>query len=204
MSRFEPDLFVKFETRAIKDHRASRDEGRDIYKDVPFVTIQVKGQDKQVVCRKAKDEDKRRFPDEWDAYQRESQETITGTPVDKLGNISPAQVASLKAANIRTVEELASVSDEVLRNLGMGARNLQAEAKAMLEDESGKELEALKQQVRKLEALLNADANKEAFVQTKRTSAKKKKKKTATKQASKPDIKPDINLSDLPEPVIAQ
>lgn len=52
----------------------------------------------------------------------------TGTPIRTWPALSPAQVKSILAARVRTVEDLANANEETLHRIGMGARSLKQRA----------------------------------------------------------------------------
>lgn len=55
-----------------------------------------------------------------------------GTPLEAWPGIAPGQIARLRDMHIRTVEDLATVTDSALDNIGMGARALQRQAQAFV------------------------------------------------------------------------
>lgn len=69
----------------------------------------------------------------YEAYRRGEQVSATGTPLEDWTGIGRGQMMAAKALNIFTVEQLAELNDHGLRNLGMGARELQEKAKLFLE-----------------------------------------------------------------------
>lgn len=72
------------------------------------------------------------FRPAYDAWKRGQQVSATGTPLEDWTGIGRAQVVQAKSLNIFTVEQLAELDDHGLRNLGMGARELQEKAKLFL------------------------------------------------------------------------
>jgi adenine-specific DNA methylase len=109
----------------------SHEAGRPVYEDREYVRILVKGQDKQVFWREVTDEDKQRFPNAYAAFKKGVEAVVSGTPVEMLG-LGPSSIEMMRLKGIRTVEDLASLGDDGLQGLGMGARELQAKAKAFL------------------------------------------------------------------------
>ena len=68
-----------------------------------------------------------------EAFKRnEESPELRGTPVDQWTALSKPQAAELKALRIFTVEALASLPDEKLQSVGMGALELRERAKAFL------------------------------------------------------------------------
>lgn len=123
---------AEFYNEAVQNNFKSEREGRPIFDDVVFVRIVRPGDNKSIVERPAKDEDKHRFPLQWAQFERQEAQTLSGTPLEQWPPMTPALVRSLKAINIPTVEALAGVTDGNLENIGMGARKLRDQAQAFL------------------------------------------------------------------------
>lgn len=67
-----------------------------------------------------------------DFKETHGQQLIKGTPIDKCAFISKAQVYTLKANGIHSVEDLAGLSDTGLAPLGPGGRKMVQDAKDYL------------------------------------------------------------------------
>lgn len=131
----------------------SREEGRQIFEDRVFVRILVKGNDKMEVVREATEQDFRRFPREYAAFKAGSPQLRVGTPLSAIAGLGPSMILHLESLNIHTVEDLAECGDNVLPNLGTGARILRDKAQAMLGN-SNPEVDKLKAQLEETNALL--------------------------------------------------
>ena len=149
---FDPDMDSSFNSKQddsgcyatfflhpIIDGFKSKEAGREIYTEVPYILILVKGQNKTEVRRKATDEDKRRFPREWGAFQDGKINPITGTPLESL-NLAAGIIQELKHLNIRTVEDVAEISDLTIQKIGIGGVEMRNQAKAFLSKNSVKVL----------------------------------------------------------------
>lgn len=85
-------------------------------------------------------ESKKRTGDKWhehyrkcyDAWKGDQEQPIEGNSIKSWPMASPSEVATLKHAGIRTVEELAVANEATLGRVGMGSRALQAKAKTWL------------------------------------------------------------------------
>ncbi len=105
----------------------------------------------------------KKFPLAWDAFQRGEDLRPEGTMLEDCEAIPKERVAGLKAAHIRTVEELAALPDRSLQRIGMDARALQLAAQQYVtERDSTKkmqsELEETKAQIELLKTqLANAE-----------------------------------------------
>ena len=138
-----------------------RDEARTAalgtvkYLEIEMVRIFIPGDKHNVVERRVNDDIRARYPKQYDAWKKTEELAPDGTLIDNWPLLSRAQVFELKAANIFTLEQLGDVSDNALGNIGIGARQLRAHARAYLEAaQTGKvsstiisENQALKDQV---------------------------------------------------------
>lgn len=167
---------VSFETRPVEDRNATEREGRRIYNDVDFVLIRPPGGKDEVIHiaqewlkNKRRDALAGRFDLEWvelyeKAYSRwkQGQEMpVSGTPLKMCPSFSPAEVENCVSLNIRTLEELATLSEEGIGRLGMGGRLLKERAINLLKaaENGGKaamQIEALQVENAELRARLEA------------------------------------------------
>lgn len=112
----------------------SREEGREIYEDREFVKIQIKGQDKQVCIEEVRPHHKQKYPVAYQLFQMGKPLPVIGTPVEQLPGVGPSLAHHLKGLNLRTIEDVANVTDEnTLTRIGMGARDLVTRAKAFID-----------------------------------------------------------------------
>lgn len=140
--------YVEFETRAVEDREASIEAGSYKTKDVTYALITPQGSkdkiEKEVEAwladiRKAAQED--RFPSQWvEAYEHKyskfkegAEVPLDGTPILGWQLLSPANQKNVIAANIRTVEDLATANESALVGIGMGARGMKEKAISWLE-----------------------------------------------------------------------
>ncbi|WP_052119966.1 hypothetical protein [Inquilinus limosus] len=73
-----------------------------------------------------------RFADHIEQFKRTGEAEAVGTPLRSWPAMDARQAADLAALRIYTIEDLAGLSDTGLGRIGMGARELQAKAKAFL------------------------------------------------------------------------
>lgn len=137
--------FVSFYTETIPDKKKEKETGKACYKDQDFALITPPGgkmnnkEEIETFFSKMEHDMKagRVHPDWMRAWKanyklyREGQEIPPdGTPI-KGWKLLPGSVQEeLLRLNIRTVEELATLNDEGIKNVGMGAREWQRRAKA--------------------------------------------------------------------------
>lgn len=112
-NRYKEDhkLVVSFFYAPVQDSVKTLEEGRPMYKDTEFVRILVPGDRSSMVVREAHQEDKNRFALQYAKWKAGNDQATTGTPLEKWPLITGAQVEELKYFHIRTVEQLADVSD---------------------------------------------------------------------------------------------
>ena len=133
--RFAADenLLVRFYMYPKQNKQKSREEGRPIYEEVPFVHIMQPGNKESIIHRKATALDKSRFAEHFRKFEaRESQESTEGTPLNEWPGITRSQAEELKFFHVMTVEQLAGMSDTNAQNF-RGVNGLKARAKAFLE-----------------------------------------------------------------------
>jgi hypothetical protein len=165
-------LWVKFTMRPKEDVEASAKEGRPIFTEVEWITIMIPGE-RDTVERPMEAQDHKRFAKQYAHWKQTGQEAATGTLLSVWPGITVSQVEELKHFRVRTVEDLANLSDGVTQRF-MGIQALKQKAKAFLEAASangGARMQAaidakdaqiasmqnmLKEQSEKIEQLLKA------------------------------------------------
>lgn len=133
-------LHVEFSLEPIEDPEQSKLQGRPIFRDVEMISIRIKGDKNTHVMRMVDKKgnsqnppDHIRFPRQWEAFKNKSHIPTTGTPITEWSPVSKSMAMNLKSLNIHTVEDLATVNDSHLHNIGMGARDLREKAKIFIE-----------------------------------------------------------------------
>lgn len=148
----EGRLAVQFRLNPVRDDVESEKQGRPIFKDVEFIKIVVPGDKDNVIDREVYPADRERFRVQYTAWKTNVKETaVDGTPLEEWTLITRSQVEELKHFNVRTVEQLASVSDGNLKNVGP-YQSLKQKAKDFVDKAKGEapvvkmrsELEAVK------------------------------------------------------------
>lgn len=132
MSVREPGVQVEFFLHPVLQGRESQDAGREIYKDAPHVRVRVAGQDKSEVVKEVTEKVKARFPEEWAAFEKGMEAPAHGTPIEQWGRITPSLGRTLRNINIRTVEDIASLSDAGVAEVGPGGFKLRDDARKFL------------------------------------------------------------------------
>lgn len=148
-----PRNYAKFYLEPILNKFKSKEAGRDIYESKEFILIICPGQNKTEVRRPVQENDKKEYHQEWRAFVENKPDAIVGTPIENLPRLDPGMARQLKHLNIHTIEQMASLSDSGLANIGIGANELKTRAKAFIEKNSD-EVVALRERVADLEKKL--------------------------------------------------
>lgn len=137
MQQEKDNSVPRFYKRPVQNNFRSAAEGKPVFDMKDYVEIIVPGLQRSTVDRQVQEVDKERWPDQWDRYLKNEETPAEGTPITEWAAVTAAQALELKHRNVRTVEELASVSDNALQNLGIGAMVLRDKARAWLEQAKG-------------------------------------------------------------------
>ena len=130
-------LFAEFFTEAVQNNFKSAEAGRPIFEDRTYVRIVIAGDQKTEVVREASDADKQRFAREFNAFSLQAEGIAqAGTPLKEWPPLTPAMVRNFNAHKVYTVEQLSTLSDGQIQNVGMGAREWRGKAQAFLESAS--------------------------------------------------------------------
>lgn len=125
----------RFHVQVVPMDYKSKQAGRPIYEEQEFVEIIVPGNRRSTACEPVNESHKARWPEIYAAFKDGREAPTTGTALAVWPNslLNRARVEELAYFHIRTVEDLAAVSDANLANLGMGAREIRAAAQKFLE-----------------------------------------------------------------------
>jgi hypothetical protein len=174
-------IVAQFKHLAVPDENATLKEGRPVFKDLEVVEIRTPGgKDVKIfpaLARSHWDANPftgemtpvtyaERFKQQYQQFKAHAAQTKSGTPLDYASFLTEARRAELRAQNVYTVEQLAAIDGQELKNLGGGGRDLKnaaveylAEAKA---GASNKQLEAELEALRAKNTLLEEDAKRRA------------------------------------------
>lgn len=104
-------VYANFYTVPQPDKEASAAEGRPVFKDVVFVEIRSAGNSQSIVRRPLREKDKRRFAKAYQLFEAGQTDQLIGTPLVEVPWITKSQVEELRYKGIRTLEDLAALSD---------------------------------------------------------------------------------------------
>ena len=147
----DPDasLVVLFCNRPKKNETKSIEAGRPIFDDEEICEIRFAGRrDWQpfpatAMSHWAIDPDTggqvrvtyaERFPKQYRQFKEHAAQTKSGTPLAHAPFLTDARRAELRALNIYTVEALASIDGQDLKNLGQGGRDMKNSAQEFISD----------------------------------------------------------------------
>ncbi len=146
MDQGNPDtgLAVEFYMHAKESPRKTKEAGRPIYDDVEMVKIIFPGDNKSAHCapanemhyvshHKAQMTYAERFPEHYKVFQAQTEEFVSGTPLQELPSLTAAKRAELIALNVKTVEQLAGLTSSAAKKCGMGTMDLVSAAQSYLE-----------------------------------------------------------------------
>ena len=169
----DKNLWVQFNLEPMVDDEASAKEGRPIYKEVEHIKIMQPGNKESIVCRPITQMDKARFRQQYENWKAGHEELLEGQPLEQWARISKAQVEELKYFGVRTVEQLATMSDAHSQKF-MGIAMLRNLAREDMQ--RGKEGAMSSQMLEALQAKDNQIATlQEALGQLQKTVAELKK-----------------------------
>jgi len=142
-------LIVVFHNKSVRDEAATAKAGRPIHIDreeceirVPgsrdtqwhlahemsahgWVTDPLTGNQKQITYAE-------RFPRQYKQFKAREAQTAVGTPLAYAPFLTEARRAELQALNIYTLEALAHIDGQELKNLGLGGRELKNQAEEFI------------------------------------------------------------------------
>lgn len=104
--------FARFFYQAEKDKQASTEAGRDIFRQVEYVSVTHPGRKDYELVTAATEEHKTRFAKAYEAFEESEREPEAGTPLKMVPIMSIDAIAELKAAGIKTLEAFAALTEE--------------------------------------------------------------------------------------------
>jgi len=161
-----PNVYIEFTTEPKMNAEKTAEKGHNVYDDVDYVVWTKRGsngmQNRMTITRC-----KRAAPEIWaladkmyDRWRETREMPVEGTALAMWPLISPAQVMNLQFLNLRTVEDVAGMTDADCDRVGMGARGLRDQAQSWLKTsadvgKSAVEMAEMSAEVRALRAERN-------------------------------------------------
>jgi len=123
---------VGFFPKAVLNRAKSAGQAAPIHDTIIMVRIQNPGE-RDFIERKAREEDKARWPNQWRSFTQGRKHVSEGTPLELLFPDQPNIVATLNAVNIQTAQQLANLSGDAISRGGIGFQDWSTKAKKYLE-----------------------------------------------------------------------
>lgn len=177
-TRRDPDevLVVLFKHLAFESPEKSAEAGRPIFEDVEVCEIRAPGckdvkvfpatffsrwVDDPFTGMQRKESYAERFSHQYQQFKARANQTKIGTPLEHAPFLTDARRAEFRAQNIYTVEALAAIDGNELKNLGPGGRDFKNQALEFIEQASAsvpnKRIEAELEALRAQNAVLQED-----------------------------------------------
>jgi hypothetical protein len=181
MAAKDPDETVVaiFKTHAVRDENKTIKAGRPIFDDMEICELRYPGSRSVSVFpatafshwhtdpfsgEQARVTYAERFSRQYQQFKSHSAQTKSGTPLDYVSFLTDARRAEMRAMNIYTVEQLAAIDGQELKNIGVNGREYKIKAQEYIDDtrkgapnmEMARELEGL----RARNAILEEDAER--------------------------------------------
>jgi hypothetical protein len=187
-------LLVKFYFKTVPDPSASEEQGRACFKEREYIDIRVPGTRGAGAVRPATLRDKKRFERHYQAFKQRVELPVEGTPLSEWPVITRAHAEELAFVNVKTVEQLAGMSDSVASQMMCGQ---------MFKTKANKWLEQAKSDVTSKE-LANELAQRDAKIaelsgKLEALTKKLETPKPKRKRSSKEEIESDDKQLDLGE-----
>ncbi len=164
-------IVATFSVKTKLNKAATKKEGRPIYTEMEVCTMRTPGDQGRVTVQPAHHISRweagepvtfaMRFNDQYLRFKAGRTQIQEGTPLSELPFLTESKRMELRACGVHTAETLAGIEGQLLKNLGMGARDLKNQAKAYLDAAKGtaditgmaSTIEDLKRQIEEMKAL---------------------------------------------------
>lgn len=104
-------LMIKFEMFPHPNEIKSLEAGHPVYDDREYITIIVPGDKNSIVHRPVWAQDRTRFARQYAAFKNGLSQEVTGLPLTMWGGMKLSQAKEFEYFNVKTVEQLAGMSD---------------------------------------------------------------------------------------------
>lgn len=126
-------LAIRIYDHPVRNEKKSLDAGYPVYDDVPHVDVRIIGDNTFRRFAPISEEEKRQYHRHWKAFlENRKSEGIVGQVLEEWPPLSRGMVETYKHFGIRTVEQLASLTDANLPNIPQG-RIYRDKAKSWIE-----------------------------------------------------------------------
>ncbi len=136
---FVNGVLIEIYDRAVKDEDASEKQDIPVFNSSVYIKKKVPNS-RDLYDQPAKSADYDKYPDLFTAFEAGKDVPLEGLPIEMWPALDVAQVATMKAANIYTVQALANLAETGLHRLPVGYRNLKTKAQKWLANSDENEL----------------------------------------------------------------
>jgi len=149
-------VYAKFYFVPKEDAAKSKEAGRPVFVDKEYIEIIAAGNQNNIVKRPVTEMDIRRFRKQYEQFKAGDSEQLQGTPLGEIPWITRSQVEDLAYRKIRTLEQLAEVSDHACTELA-GLFELKRKAAAWLKkSEEAKPFTEMHAQIKSMQETIAA------------------------------------------------
>lgn len=121
-------LAVRFFRKAKQNPDKTQEAGRPIFDEVDYVQVMIPGDRNATNMRPVRPGDIQRFQKQYEHWKStQSNEMVSGTPLEAWGVLSLAQVEEFRYFGVRTIEHMAELRDDVCMKI-TGALQLKQRA----------------------------------------------------------------------------
>ncbi|QSQ14048.1 hypothetical protein [Myxococcus landrumensis] len=131
-SELDNRLNVTFGLHPHKDEEASAKAGHPIFGERVYIRIITPGDNKNIIHRPAWDGDFRRFRRQYEDFRAGQAEGVSGMPLKEWPQVTRSEVEMLAHFKVRTVEDLAGLSDGAISDIGYPIRHIVTKAQAFI------------------------------------------------------------------------
>ena len=124
-------LLVKFHYKTVADPTATAAQGRPCFKEREYIDIRIPGTRGSSASRPATHRDRERFKRHHDAFLSRVELPVEGTPLSEWTQITRSMATEFSFVNVKTVEQLADMSDNVASGF-MGGQTFKGKAQKWL------------------------------------------------------------------------
>lgn len=128
------NLYVEFYTDALEIPYRSEKEGRPVFETVEMIRIMVPGDMNNIIEVRVTEEHKQRYSQQYARFKAGEEAPIEGTPLEQWPLVNKAQIKEAQHFNVRTVEQVAELSDSFVAKIGMGWQGLRKQAQNWLKN----------------------------------------------------------------------
>ena len=126
-------LIVRFYSNPTRNPAKSEEAGRDIWEDREWVNIIFPGDRSTEIDCEAEEKHRTGYPVEYARFKNNEAEKVIGTPLAEWSAMPRSLVKEFEYLNVRTLEQLAALSDTAKQAFGMGALEWQRKAQVVID-----------------------------------------------------------------------